>query len=135
VRVDCGVDSGYTVPREYDPMIAKVIVWAQDRERARRRLLRALENTAFKGVATNNYFLRRLLDSEAFKSGAYHTGTIADIVASGPPAIPTDLLDVATVAAVVHTYHRDTRTTREINKGDLPRPIGWRQAGWRGGGG
>jgi acetyl/propionyl-CoA carboxylase alpha subunit len=86
VRVDCGVASGFEVPRHYDPMIAKIAVWGEDRERARRRLSRALGETAVKGITTNTAFLRQLLELPAFKAGHYHTGTVAEALAHPAPS-------------------------------------------------
>ena len=134
VRVDCGVSSNSEVTRFYDPMIAKVTVWAEDRERARRRLQRALDETAVKGVITNGAFLRRLLDHPDFIKGDYHTGTIAEMLAGPPQQVPDELVDVAVVAAVVNNFRRDTRSMAPGGQ-NLNRAQGWRQASWRGGGG
>lgn len=134
VRVDCGVASGFEVPRFYDPMIAKIAVWGEDRERARRRLHRALGETAVKGITTNTLFLRRLLESEAFKVGDYHTGTIAEIMAKGPEQLPREILDVAIAANVINTYQRDIRSSRASTQ-EVQRAHGWRSAAWRWSGG
>ncbi len=133
VRVDCGVTGGTEVSRFYDPMIAKVTVWAEDRERARRRLQRALDETAVKGIITNGAFLRRLLDHPDFIKGDYHTGTIAEMLAGPPLKVPDELIDVAVAAAVVNTFRRDTRALKPAEAAG--RSQGWRQPGWRGGGG
>ncbi len=134
VRVDCGVSSNSEVTRFYDPMIAKVTVWAEDRERARRRLQRALSETAVKGVITNGAFLRRLLDHPDFIKGDYHTGTIAEMMAAPAVKVPSELVDVAVVAAVVNNFRRDARSLTPGGQG-TSRSQGWRQAAWRGGGG
>ena len=74
VRVDSGVVAGKEVPPDYDSMFAKVIVSAEDRERARRRMLRALDEFGVEGVPTTIPVHRWVLESERFRS-ATHTTT------------------------------------------------------------
>ena len=76
VRVDSGLFDGMTVGLFYDPMLAKISVHAADRELAIARMSRALSEVTVAGVTTNLPFLRRVLESEAFRSGRYDTGTI-----------------------------------------------------------
>jgi acetyl-CoA carboxylase, biotin carboxylase subunit len=134
VRVDCGVASGFDVPRHYDPMIAKIAVWGEDRERARRRLSRALGETAVKGITTNTAFLRQLLELPAFKAGDYHTGTVAEALAKPPPTPSADVVDIAIAATVINAYRRDVRSARQTATSSLPRGPGWRGGQWRSGG-
>jgi len=61
VRVDSGVEAGGTIPPDYDPMIAKLIVWDTDRERATARMLRALAEYEIGGIPTLLPFHRALL--------------------------------------------------------------------------
>jgi len=70
VRVDSGVEAGAEVLALYDPMIAKVIVHGVDREHARRRMLRALEEFEIGGVPTLLAFHRALLTHPCFVEGA-----------------------------------------------------------------
>ncbi|MEZ4271858.1 MAG: acetyl-CoA carboxylase biotin carboxylase subunit [Myxococcota bacterium] len=130
IRVDCGVASGFEVPRYYDPMIAKVIVWGEDRERARLRMDRALRETAFKGIKTNNLFLRHLLHYPDFIKGHYDTGTAAIVLKEPPPAPPQALLDVAVAAMVVNAYQRDMNTARQVATSE-PSKATWRNPMWR----
>lgn len=130
VRVDCGVAAGFQVPRYYDPLIAKIAVWAEDRERARQRLHRALGETAVKGIVTNTTFLRRLLESDGFKSGNYHTGTVMDVLAIPPTPPSSDVLDIAMAATVISTFRRDTRAARGVAP-ESGRASGWRSGPWR----
>ncbi|CAM5184735.1 Carbamoyl-phosphate synthase large chain [Castellaniella denitrificans] len=76
VRVDGGVREGDTISPHYDPMIAKLIVHGQDREQARRRMLRALGAVRCTGVQTNIAFLGRLMDDPAFAAADLDTGLI-----------------------------------------------------------
>ncbi len=69
VRVDSGVASGSEVTVHYDPLIAKLIVWAETRDAARRRAVAALREYAILGIRTNIPFLLRLLEHQSFIDG------------------------------------------------------------------
>jgi acetyl-CoA/propionyl-CoA carboxylase biotin carboxyl carrier protein len=69
VRVDSGVQAGSEISGLYDPMIAKLIVWDRDRERARRRMLRALDEFRIEGVSSLLGFHRALLSHPCFVAG------------------------------------------------------------------
>jgi 3-methylcrotonyl-CoA carboxylase alpha subunit len=75
-RVDTGVRQGDRVTPFYDPMLAKIIVWGEDRPAAVARLRRALAATAVLGVATNLGFLARVAASPDFAAGEIDTGFI-----------------------------------------------------------
>jgi 3-methylcrotonyl-CoA carboxylase alpha subunit len=77
VRVDSGVRPGDAITAFYDPMIAKLIVWGEDREQALHRLSEALGQTQIVGPATNVAFLKRLVESAPFASADLDTGLIA----------------------------------------------------------
>ena len=69
IRNDAGVEAGDEVSLHYDPMLAKLIVYAPDRAAAVRRLRRALRDYVVLGVPTNLPLLRRVVDHRAFASG------------------------------------------------------------------
>src|SRR5213082_749024 len=75
-RVDAGVRQGDAVTPFYDPMLAKVIAWGDDRDTARAKLQRALADTAILGVATNLAFLHRVIGEPDFAAGKIDTGFI-----------------------------------------------------------
>jgi acetyl-CoA carboxylase biotin carboxylase subunit len=83
-RVDTHVRPGSAVPAEYDPLLAKAIVWAPDRDLAIARMDRALHEfwVAGPGVHTTLGFLRRVLASTAFRDGT-HTLTLVDELTAG----------------------------------------------------
>ena len=78
VRVDAGVEADTDLRPEYDPLLAKLMVHAEDRPSAIARLRRALDETLIGGVQTDAGFLRWLVDDAAFAKGDYDTGLIAD---------------------------------------------------------
>lgn len=73
VRVDSHVYAGYTIPPNYDSMIAKLIVSAQTREEALVRMKRALSEFVIEGIKTTIPFHIKLMDDEKFKSGQFTT--------------------------------------------------------------
>ncbi|HLV18871.1 MAG TPA: acetyl/propionyl/methylcrotonyl-CoA carboxylase subunit alpha [Pseudomonas sp.] len=76
-RVDSGVAEGDSVSPFYDPMLAKLIVWGENREEARLRLLAMLDELAVGGLKTNRAFLKRLLAHPSFAAAELDTGFIA----------------------------------------------------------
>lgn len=85
VIVDSGIESGGEVSMHYDPMIAKLIAWGEDRDDAHARLLRALEGLSIQGVKTNRSFLTRLIQHAKYREGALHTGFIEEHVSLEEP--------------------------------------------------
>ena len=80
VRIDTHVYSGYTVPSNYDSMIAKVIVNAHDRNEAIRRMLGALDECVIEGIKTTIPFQKNILSNEDFKSGNFNTNFLNQLM-------------------------------------------------------
>jgi acetyl-CoA carboxylase biotin carboxylase subunit len=76
VRVDSGVVMGSEITLFYDPLFAKLIVWAENRELAIARMTRALKEFRIVGVKTTIPFHRKIMANERFRRGDYHTGFI-----------------------------------------------------------
>jgi len=76
IRNDCGIYSGFQVPVEYDPILSKLIVHAEDRNLAIKRMIQALEGYIILGVKTPVPFLIDVLKSEAFARGDTFTDFI-----------------------------------------------------------
>jgi acetyl-CoA/propionyl-CoA carboxylase, biotin carboxylase, biotin carboxyl carrier protein len=119
VRVDSGLAVGTTIGSAYDPMLAKIIAFGDDRETALRRLDAALTRLTVLGVTTNTAFLRTLLAHPDVVAGRLDTG-LAERVADALPAgaVPSEVLAAAAVADLA---------TREVS-GASPWEIadGWR---------
>jgi acetyl-CoA carboxylase biotin carboxylase subunit len=77
IRVDSGYQSGDTVSQFYDPLIAKLAVWGEGRDRAIVKMRRALDKYEITGIKNNIPFLKEAFDSEMFKSGNYDTHFIS----------------------------------------------------------
>jgi acetyl-CoA/propionyl-CoA carboxylase biotin carboxyl carrier protein len=96
VRVDSGLAPGTEVGTAYDPMLAKVIAYGQDRATALRRLRAALAGTVVLGLETNTGFLRRLLAHPAVVAGELDTGLIdRDAAALLPEGVPDEVYATA----------------------------------------
>ncbi|NIM91602.1 MAG: acetyl-CoA carboxylase biotin carboxylase subunit [Candidatus Aminicenantes bacterium] len=76
VRHDGGIYSGCEVPIYYDPILAKLIVWAENRELARQRMVKALEDYVILGIKTTIGFLKDLISHPQYKAGNTTTGFI-----------------------------------------------------------
>jgi 3-methylcrotonyl-CoA carboxylase alpha subunit len=101
VRIDSGVAEGDAIGVHYDPLIAKLIVHAETRDRARARAIAALRSFPVLGIRTNLAFLIAVLEHRGFAAGAADTGFIeehlGDLVASPPP--PAAAVAAAALAA------------------------------------
>ena len=76
VRIDTALCDGYTVGLDYEPLMAKVMAWGEDRERAIRTLQRALLELRLEGVKNNVELLRSMLASKEFTNATHHTGSV-----------------------------------------------------------
>jgi len=101
VRVDTYAYSGCVVPAQYDPIIAKVIVWGHDRAESVQRLQRALSEIALIGVATTLPILQIIAHHPEFLQAAYHTESLRRDMPED--AVPKDhARDLAIAAAIAY---------------------------------
>ena len=116
VRVDTGVEEGDEISPHYDPMIAKLIVWDINRDRALARMLQALADYRVVGVANNIEFLSRLTACPAFAGADLDTGLIEREKADLFPAeegVPDEVLQIAALAELLReTALADKRAQR-----------------------
>lgn len=76
VRLDTGFREGNQVTVNYDPMLAKLIVWAETRDEAINKMLVSLDEITFKGLRNNRDYLKRILSHSAFKRGETFTNFV-----------------------------------------------------------
>src|SRR5437667_418596 len=105
VREDSGVYEGCTVPRFYDTLLAKLIVWGVDRATAIERMARALAEYRVVGVRTTIPVLAHIIAHADFRAGRLSTRLLERIMAGLAPARGR-LRSVALVAAVLTEYER-----------------------------
>jgi acetyl-CoA carboxylase biotin carboxylase subunit len=114
VRVDSGVYTGWTVPLEYDSLLAKLVTWAPDRKTAVQRLQRALSEYAITGIETNIAFFREILDDAEFLACNLSTEFVADFLArrKPQPQPPLEFDGAVALAALAHFQNGRERATR-----------------------
>jgi len=125
VRVDAGYAAGDEVSGHFDAMLAKVIVWAGDREAALRRMDRALAEMVVLGVTTNLDFLRALLAEPDFREGRAGTDFIARRMggwAGSGAEVPDEVLVAAALAEVCSSSSPSAASGNAGNPGDLHDP-------------
>ncbi|WP_281301704.1 MULTISPECIES: acetyl/propionyl/methylcrotonyl-CoA carboxylase subunit alpha [unclassified Iodidimonas] len=107
-RIDTGVREGDAISVHYDPMIAKIICWGEDRDAAISHLQRALAQTQIAGFATNLSFLQKIIDHPAFHAADLDTGFIPrhidDLLPSTEPASPL-MLALAALGIIAQRSH------------------------------
>ena len=126
IRLDGCVYDGWTVPMEYDPLLAKLAVWADTREHATARMIRALREYDVGGIHTNLAFFRQILEDAEFRAANLHTGFIDEFFQRRqPPTPPPDVVAVAALAAALHTAARKPPVCAETTQSASP----WQKAG------
>jgi acetyl-CoA carboxylase biotin carboxylase subunit len=106
IRDDSGATAGLDVPIFYDPMISKLIAWAEDRPRAVVRMRRALGEYLVAGIKTTVPFFTWLFAQPEFIEGRFHTAYLDEVLKArnGRPFVEpsADVEDVAAIAAALH---------------------------------
>jgi len=112
LRFDDGITTGMEVSPHYDPMLAKIISYGDNREEARRRLLRGLSDTKLLGVRTNKTFLTQILEDNRFIDGAATTAFIdeATLEKASIDAKP-DNANIALAAMLLQTQSKPHNST------------------------
>jgi acetyl-CoA carboxylase, biotin carboxylase subunit len=102
VRLDSGAYEGWTVPLDYDPLLAKLAVWAPSRDAAIGRMKCALAEYTIAGIRTNRAFFSEIMDDAEFRAGRLSTAFLDEFFAgrqAHEPALEAEA--VAALAAVL----------------------------------
>lgn len=108
VRYDSGSYQGWEVPIFYDPLLAKLCVWAETREAAVTRMARVLDEYSIEGISTTVPFFRAIVRDADFKRGEFDTGfidrflTLDSRAMRSSDAVDAKFGDLAVIAAVLH---------------------------------
>jgi acetyl-CoA carboxylase biotin carboxylase subunit len=128
VRLDSGIYPGWNVPLDYDPMLAKLIVWAGTRDQAIERMLRALGEYQVGGIRTNLPLFRLILNDPAFRRGDLHTGYLEELLKTpidwNPPGPP----ELAAIAAQIAAWKMKEQTTAQAAP-DAAKGSSWATSG------
>ena len=126
IRWDSGVGAGSEVTLHYDPMLAKLIVWAPTRAEAIARMRRALNELTVHGVETSREFHLRVMEDDEFRRGAIDIQWLErrlDSLVGAPP--PRDVIEASAIAAAL-LAERDRR--QRLPQGTGPAPDSARDA-------
>ena len=128
VRLDSGIALGSVVSVEYDPLLAKLVVWAHDRPAAIARARRALGELVVLGVQTNGALLEAVVASEEFRSGNYDTGIVSRLPGIEAPPVPPAVW-IAAAAAFPEVPPSGAATGVRAAADPWSTAIGWRAGG------
>ena len=112
VRDDSGVYEGYEVPVHYDPLVSKLVVWAESRAAAIERMRRAVSEYRLLGIRTTLPFFERMLLHPAFVKGELDTAFVPRLLEESRPREPP--LDVAIAAAAIAAYEERRRVRSQL---------------------
>ena len=130
VRDESGIYEGLDVPIYYDPLLAKLVIWASTRERCISRAQRALSEYFIKGIKTTIPFSERIMKNRHFMAGDYDTTFTDTSFVKEDAAREKPHLDLALLAAVIKTFRRDkVRACKNIGISDATTPAA--QSGWK----
>jgi acetyl-CoA carboxylase biotin carboxylase subunit len=130
IRDDSAAAAGLDVPVFYDPLISKLIAWAEDRPRVLARMRRALGEYVVTGIRTTIPFFTWLFDQEAFLEGRFHTASLDEVLAerNGRPFVePSEAVEtVAVIAAALEMARGPAPASTEAGRPAAAGPRRWR---------
>jgi acetyl-CoA carboxylase biotin carboxylase subunit len=125
VRDDSGVYEGWEVPVHYDSLVSKLVVWAETREEAIRRMRRAVAEYRVVGIRTTLPFFARVLGHPAFVAGDFDTRFVETQLAATLGPRPRSV-EIAIAAAAIRAFEERRAGRVPPDRPGLP---GWRAAG------
>jgi acetyl-CoA carboxylase biotin carboxylase subunit len=129
IREDCAVYEGWNVPLDYDPMLSKLVAFAETREKAIDRMLRALDEYVIGGIKTNIGLFRRILMDADFRAARIDTGYLERLLADEASGVAERVpKDVVAVAAALFAASARRETVRVVDAAEESR---WAVAGRR----
>src|SRR5213594_1245121 len=120
VRHDSGMYEGWTVPIDYDPLLAKLIGYGSDRAQAVSRLRRALDEYVVGGIKTNISLFRRILGDQDFQAGKPDTGYLDRLLHTTQVSSGDQHADAAAIAAGIFATLDSASATANGVAGDRP---------------
>jgi acetyl-CoA carboxylase biotin carboxylase subunit len=126
IRVDSALYQGMAVTTDYDSLIAKLIVWGEDRSTAIRRMLGALDDFQIAGVITDLGYLREVLSSETFLAAEVDTMFLESFQPQEPENLE-ELEKESALAAALFVHKMLKRSARQLTENSNQ----WRMVGWR----
>ena len=116
LRIDTGVVEGSEISMFYDPMIAKLVTWGENREQAVGRMIDGVDQYHIRGVDSNLPFVSAILNHSRFQSGNLSTNFIADEYPDGFGPQPLDAAKRESLACVlISIHHRITQRAATVN--------------------
>jgi acetyl-CoA carboxylase, biotin carboxylase subunit len=131
LRNDCGVYEGAEVPIYYDPMIAKLICWGENRVEAILRMRRALREYQVRGIKTNISFHQWILRHPRFMSGDFNTGFIDQEYRASNSEEVLPHKEIALASAAIAALHGEQERTLKLLAQGAAEPSKWREQGKR----
>lgn len=126
IRIESGIFEGFEVPIFYDPLIAKLLVWASTREETILRMRRALSEYKIRGIKTIIPFHKKVMQNSYFIKGEYDTTFIEKKL--GATSIEKTNEEIAAIAAVI-TGSLKSQSSLVVSNKSNPKQNAWKVAG------
>jgi len=133
IRHDSGTYEGWTVPIDYDPLLAKLVGYGSDRQQAIMRLERSLSEYFVAGIKTNITLFQRILSDADFRAGRLDTGYLERLLAKGDSKVSAHAPEprIAAIAAGMFAVLDPVSSNQRNGSASAPAPApsNWKQKG------